>query len=203
MEKNFENIENLEKQIHVKLRELLSEKRYTHSINVAEKCRELSKMHGLSQEDSNKAYIAGLIHDIAKKLPDDVLERMVRESKFEPDTVELTAQKLWHSVAGAEYITAVLNINDYEIVNAVRYHTVARAEMTAVEKIVYIADKISADRDYEGVDDYRRVAGINLDWAMCELLKRSIGNGVIRGKRISMHTFKAYNYYVQKSKDME
>ncbi|MCL1832279.1 MAG: bis(5'-nucleosyl)-tetraphosphatase (symmetrical) YqeK [Oscillospiraceae bacterium] len=128
------------------IREHFTPKRYTHSINVAIMCGELSKKHGLSPIESERAYIAGLLHDISK-----VKQRQLGEGWD------------WHAVAGADYVRDELGITDFDVLNAIRYHTTGRENMSMVEKIVYIADKISAERDYEGVEELRNVAFEDLD----------------------------------------
>jgi nicotinate-nucleotide adenylyltransferase len=101
------------------IREKMSAKRYTHSINVAIMCGELSKIHGLSPAESEKAYIAGLVHDIAKKCTD------VPAAEFAPDCAELAEPKLWHAITGARYVRDVFGLTDPDIINAIRFHTSA------------------------------------------------------------------------------
>jgi nicotinate-nucleotide adenylyltransferase len=143
------------------IRGKLSAKRYTHSINVAIMCSELSKSHKLSAEMSQKTYIAGILHDITKHsdiAPDS--------HEFSPSAAEIAEPKLWHAVTGAKFVRDELGISDCDIVNAIRYHTVGRENMSVIEKIVYIADKISAERDYDGVSELRRLAFCDLDSAI-------------------------------------
>jgi nicotinate-nucleotide adenylyltransferase len=146
------------------IRENFTEKRYTHSINVAIMCAELSKKHQLTPELSQKAYIAGILHDIKKK------SRFLPENEFNPTPEEIAEPKLWHAIAGAVYVRDVLGIHDPDILNGIRFHTIARDNMnktdkiSLVEKIVYIADKISAERT--GVEDLRALAFENLDLAI-------------------------------------
>jgi nicotinate-nucleotide adenylyltransferase len=146
-----------------KIREKMTEKRYTHSINVAIMCGELSKFHGLSPEMSQKAYIAGILHDIEKRdatAPDSLADSF----NFNPCPEEIAEPKLWHAIAGAKYARDSLGITDCDIINAIRFHTIARENMSTVEKIVYIADKISAER--QGVEALRKLAFENLDSAV-------------------------------------
>jgi nicotinate-nucleotide adenylyltransferase len=167
--KNYEEIKNLctfvagerDGKSSTQIREMFKPKRYIHSINVAIMCYELSKKHGLSSLDSEKAYIAGILHDITKKSelkPNSVL--------FEPSASELETPKLWHALTGAELVRDEMGITDPDIINAIRYHTIGRMGMSVVEKIVYIADKISAERDYKGVEYLRALAFENLDAAV-------------------------------------
>jgi predicted HD superfamily hydrolase involved in NAD metabolism len=148
-----------------KIREKLSAKRYTHSINVAIMCGELSKSHGLNRDLSEKAYIAGLLHDIAKECS---TAEMLTGSGFEPLGVEVETPKLWHAIAGARIVRDDFGIFDTEILDAIRWHTLGREGMSVVGQIVYIADKISAERCYDGVERLRELAFADLDLAVKE-----------------------------------
>lgn len=105
------------------LKENLSAKRYTHSLNVAEECRKLAERYG---EDPNKAYFAGLLHDICKELPSDEQKRLADNNVFTVCREELETRSLWHAVAGAYFIKTEFRIEDIDILNAVRFHTVGR-----------------------------------------------------------------------------
>ena len=61
------------------LKNRLSQKRYTHSLNVAEECRRLAVKYG---EDPDKAYYAGLLHDICKEIPADEQKQLILKSGF-------------------------------------------------------------------------------------------------------------------------
>ena len=87
------------------------------------------------------------------------------------DDVEKQAPKLWHAHSGAVFLQYVLGIEDEEIISAVRYHTTARAGMTLLEKILYLADFTSADRDYPDVDEMRRRVEIGIQPAMAYALQ--------------------------------
>jgi len=143
------------------IRGWLTEKRYTHSINVAIMCGELSKKHKLTPKESEKAYIAGILHDIMKKS-----KQPPHPTEFNPAPIELSEPKLWHALTGAKYVRDEMEITDLDILNAIRYHTIGRPNMSVIEKIVYIADKISAERDYKGVEYLRQLAFENLDLAV-------------------------------------
>jgi nicotinate-nucleotide adenylyltransferase len=173
-----------------RIREMFKPKRYIHSMNVAMMCGELSKKHKLPPEASEKAYIAGILHDITKKCdyaPDP--------TTFEPTPEEIAEPKLWHAITGAKYVRDVPGITDTEIINAIRFHTVARPNMSVVEKIVYIADKISAERDYKGVEELRALAFINLDLAVYTAIKKGMKKAIKKDGKIPAYTTEAYNYY--------
>ena len=79
----------------------LSVKRYTHSLNVADECRKLAEKYG---EDPEKAYFAGLLHDICKEMPDDQQRALVEESGYTVCREELETRSLLHGIAGAYFV---------------------------------------------------------------------------------------------------
>lgn len=180
-------------QIKKLLRQRLSEKRYTHCLNVAQECIELAKKYGADEE---KAYFAGLVHDICKEIPADELRQQAIDSDLGMTVAEKKTKALWHAVAGAGYVRDELKINDTDIINAVRFHTVARAGMSKLEEVVYIGDLISADRNYKDVKRIRKLAYQDLDIVMLEALVFSIGSVIEKKGLIPDYTLQAYNQYV-------
>ena len=174
------------------LKEHLSSKRYNHSLNVAEECRRLALKYG---EDPDKAYFAGLLHDIRKEIPVEELYAVVNDSCFSVCRDELETHSLYHAIAGAYFIKKEFGIEDLDIINAVRFHTVGRAGMTRLEEIVYLGDLISADRDYKDVDKMRKLAGSSLNKAMLEAFQFSIKSVVKKGGLIPICTAEGYNFY--------
>lgn len=169
---------------------LLSEKRYYHSLCVSKAAKELAKKYGA---DVQKAEIAGILHDIMKDLPPEQQLEKMKQYGVRLTEVERSAQKLWHAMLGMAYLKNELHIEDTEILGAVRYHTTGRANMTLLEKILFIADFISADRDYFGVDNLRKAAEINLDEAMLEGFVYTITDLTEQRKAIHPDTIAAYN----------
>jgi nicotinate-nucleotide adenylyltransferase len=176
------------------LKERLSQKRYNHSLNVAEECRKLALKYG---EDPDRAYFAGLLHDICKELPAEEQLELVQQSGFSVCREEIETHSLHHAIAGAYFIKKNFGIEDIDIINAVRFHTVGRAGMTRLEEIVYLGDLVSADRDYKDVEKMRRLAYAGLDEAMLEALAFSIRSVVKKGGLIPPCTSEAYNFYTR------
>ena len=176
----------------------LSKKRFQHSLNVAEEAGKLAEEFGYP--DTEKAYLAGLLHDICKEIPKDEQLEMVKKSKLAVSDVELCTPPLFHAVAGAWYAENVLNIRDDELLGAIRYHTVGRAGMSMLEEIIYLADLISADRHYKDVNKMRKLAYLSLEKAMLEALKFSVTDVVAKGSMLPYHTIEAYNYYTAEKK---
>ncbi|MCI1956253.1 MAG: bis(5'-nucleosyl)-tetraphosphatase (symmetrical) YqeK [Oscillospiraceae bacterium] len=175
------------------IKPLLSEKRYHHSICVAKAAKELAKKYGA---DVQKAETAGILHDIMKDIPpEEQLEKM-EQYGIRLTPVERAAPKLWHAMLGAAYLKEELHLEDSEILDAVRYHTTGRTDMTLMDKILFIADFISDDRDYEGVEDLRKAAKISLEEAMTEGFSYTIGDLAKSRKPIHPDTIAAYNQTV-------
>ncbi len=176
------------------LKENLSQKRYIHSLNVAEECKKLAIKYG---EDPDKAYFAGLLHDICKELPDDEQKKIVLDSNFSVCREEIDTKSLWHAIAGAYFIKTYFGVEDIDILNSVRFHTVGRAGMTRLEEIVYIGDLISADRDYKDVDRIRKIAYTNLNSAMLEGFSYSMKSVIKKGGLVPICTAEGYNFYTR------
>ena len=176
------------------LREHLSKKRYNHSVNVANAAVTLAKKYGA---DPDKSYIAGLLHDTAKEMPIEDQLALVKQSDMNVCEIELSATPLYHAIAGAELIQTLFEIHDKEIIDAVRYHTVACGKMSKLSQIIYLADLISADRDYKDVKKMRKYAEQSLDRAMFEALKFSIRDSADKGNTIPCSTLEAYNDFAK------
>ncbi|MDD6284324.1 MAG: bis(5'-nucleosyl)-tetraphosphatase (symmetrical) YqeK [Firmicutes bacterium] len=168
----------------------LSEKRYQHSLAVADEAKILADRYGC---DPDKAYTAGLLHDIMKCAPVDEQLAAVDRSGVAMTELEISAPKLYHAMAGAAYIEHELGITDREIIDAVRYHTTARAGMSTLEKVIYLADFTSADRDYDGVDEMRAAVRRTLHEAMMIALKFSISDLLGCERAVHPDTLAAYN----------
>lgn len=175
----------------------LSAKRFKHSVNVAEVALKLAKAY---KADTQKAYIAGLLHDVCKEIPESEQLVLMGRCDYPPDTLELESPSLYHAVAGSTFIKEHFKITDETILRAVRYHTAATDKMSKVEVIVYLADLISADRQYDGVEDMRKLCFKSLDKAMLEALKFQITSNTQKGNYIIPSTMRAYNEYVLKEK---
>ena len=180
------------------LKEHLSQKRYQHSLNVAAECRKLAEKYG---EDPDKAYFAGLLHDVCKELPAEEQQRLVAESGLKVCREELDTRSLWHAVAGAYFVKSVFGVEDIDILNSIRFHTVGRAGMTRLEEIVYLGDLVSADRDYKDVDKMRKLVHSDLDKAMLEAFTFSIKSVVKKGGVIPLCTVEGYNFYTRLLRD--
>lgn len=168
----------------------LTDKRYEHSLNVSKKAVELAKKYNA---DISKCEVAGLLHDIMKNSSLDECLQIIEESDILLDNAEMNSKSLWHSIAGYAYVKNHIGIDDEEILNAIRYHTCGRANMSLVEKIVFVADMISDDRCYDDVEILRDLANISLDDAIKYSISFSIVNLVKNNKMLCRNTIELYN----------
>ena len=172
------------------IRARLTPQRYEHSLAVAAEAKRLAIKWGA---DPDKAYTAGLLHDILKNTKSELQLQILQDFGILLDTVEQQAPKLWHAKCGAAFIERVLGVTDPEIVTAVRYHTTARAGMSVMERVLFLADFTSADRDYDDVDVMRRLVEKDPDEAMLYALGYTIRELTEGNAPIHPDTFEAYN----------
>ncbi len=172
------------------LKENLSEHRFIHSLNVAEKCLYLGKKYDY---DEKTAYFCGLIHDVCKNESRENMLQMFDKFGIILDNVQTRVDLLWHSIAGALLVKEKFKVDDEEVLNAIKFHTTGRANMTKLEKIVFLADIISADREFEGVEKLREISEEDLDLAVFYALKSTINNLVKKNSLIHIDTINAYN----------
>lgn len=186
-----------EKYIEI-IRGRLKPERFEHSMNVADCAYELAKKYGA---DEKKAYTVGVLHDIMKNASPAEQLKWAENCEGGISPVELGNHKLWHAMAGAAYMKHELHIEDEEMINAVRYHTTGRANMTLLEKVLYIADYISAERDYPGVDEMRALASESLEAAMYMGLQFSIIELAQNGFVVHPDSIGAYNEIVMNKRE--
>ncbi len=175
------------------LKSRLSEKRYFHSLCVADEAYRLAVKYGA---DCNKAYLAGLLHDVTKNSPEIEHLNIFETFGIILSDIEKGAKKLWHAISGSAYIKFILNIADDEIYNAIRYHTTAKSDISLLSKVIYLADFTSADRDFEDVEVIRALVDRSLDEAYLYALSFTINELVEKGSAIHPDTFGAYNQAV-------
>ncbi len=175
------------------IRSRLKDTRFIHSVNVAKCARELAEIYG---GDKEKCYTAGLLHDIMKNAPDSEHSEVFELAKAELTPDERQNKKLWHAMSGAEYIKHKMGIDDEELYLAVRYHTTGRADMSLTEKIVFIADFISEERDYDDVNVMRGLAAMSLEKAMLYALRYTIPDLVKKGQTVHRDSVALYNQLI-------
>lgn len=179
-------------ELTVWLRSKLSRERFTHTLNVASEALRLAENYG---ENGDVAYLAGLLHDCCKEIPHDEMLNIIENSDIIINQPFKDSPKIWHGFAAAEFIKKEFSIYNTEIIEAVRYHTTGRGEMSRIEEIIYLADLVSADRVYSGVEALRAKAYRSIDEAMLEALQFSLSSLVKSAAPILPETLAAYERY--------
>ena len=82
---------------------------------------------------------------------------------------------------------------DEEILSAVRCHTSGKGDMTLLEKVLFVADYISADRDYPGVEDMRLAADRSLEEAMVEGIRFTVNELMEQRLMVAVESIQVYN----------
>lgn len=155
-----------------KLASRLKQSRYIHSLGVADTAVFLAERFGVNTE---KAKLAGLLHDCARQYPNSELAQEARKRNIEVGIVEAAMPLLLHAYIGAQLVREEYGVDDPEVSQAIYRHTVGGADMTALDKIIYFADMIEPSRDYPGVDELRVLSRTaSLDEMVLAGLSRSI-----------------------------
>ena len=174
------------------LKEHLNEERYNHSLGTAECAAELAEKYGLNRE---KAYFCGLIHDCAKCFPSNELKTIICTCSDLCDG-ELINPKTYHAPAGAVLAKKEFDVEDEEILSAIRWHTLGKEDMSNFEKIIFIADKIETKtRPNEWAEPIRQALeeenGLNKALLIC--YGNTIKSLVDRNLKICTTTIDIYN----------
>ncbi|MBO6087193.1 bis(5'-nucleosyl)-tetraphosphatase (symmetrical) YqeK [bacterium] len=174
------------------LKENLSEERYFHTLGTADCAKELAEKFDL---DTEKAYMAGLLHDCAKCFSNEKLLEIIKEN-LDIEEAEMQNYKTLHAPVSAYYAEKKFGITDSEILSAIRWHTLGKLDMTDFEKVVFIADKIEPNtRDKEYSDKIRTLLEEDngLNKALLKCYKETIRSLVKRNLKICLLTIEIYN----------
>jgi|UniRef100_UPI00402616C3 nicotinate-nucleotide adenylyltransferase len=174
------------------LKNNLNEERYIHTLGTAECAKELANKFNLNSE---KAYMAGLLHDCAKCFSNEKLLDIIHQH-LNVEECEMLNYKTLHAPVSAYIAEKEFQIDDKEILSAIRWHTLGKLDMTDFEKIVFLADKIEPNtRDKEYSDKIKALLnepnGINK--ALLKCYKETIKSLVKRDLKICLLTIDIYN----------
>ncbi|MGX4600899.1 bis(5'-nucleosyl)-tetraphosphatase (symmetrical) YqeK [Faecalimicrobium sp. JNUCC 81] len=183
--------------INSKLKEMLPEKRFNHSLNVATCAAKLSEIYNYDKE---KAYLAGIAHDCAKYLNKEEVKYYVNKYNINLDSLEKDNLALSHSVIGSYIAKYELNIENDDIINAIKYHTTGKENMDILEKIIYIADLIEEGRDFPGVEKLRELTySGKLNEALIVSFNNTIKFVIDNNQMIHPRTIDARNYLIKEN----
>ena len=179
------------------LKTRLKPERLYHSICVAEQAKHLAEIFG---GDIEKSYTAGLVHDIMRYEPIDKMLEMIENDGQVLTESEKQITVTLHAIAGEIFLRKELNVTDSEILSAVRWHTTGKEDMSLLEKIIYVADLTSEDRDYPDILEVRAMAEKSIEKTCLRGLSFTIEDNAKKCRPIHIDTVKAYNYLAERIK---
>lgn len=143
----------------------LSHARYYHSYNVANLAHKLAKIHNVNPQ---KAWAAGIFHDITKELSDKEQESILKKYKVKYDW----PKPVKHQMTGALWFKHVYGSKDLQIFSAISKHTTGSKDMTLFDKVVYMADVLSKDRNFKNIKRERKILFKDFNEAFLRALSR-------------------------------
>jgi predicted HD superfamily hydrolase involved in NAD metabolism len=163
-----------------------------HIEAVAEEARRLARLHGVDEE---RAELAAWAHDIARATRPKELLRLAHELGLNPGEIEEAAPILLHGPLAARLLTSRYDIEDPQVLASVRWHSTGRADMSPLEKVVFVADKVEPGKSAGRPDlqEARRLAKTDLDAAMLRLLDLQLQEAVQHGWPLHPDTVTARN----------
>jgi len=162
-------------------RKRLSEKRYGHTLRVVDTAEDLARIHGL---DPDRTRLAALLHDAARETEPEEFLRLAKAWGLPIGEPERQSPKLLHGPVAAELARRELGVEDEEVLEAIRAHTVGEPGMGSLALALYVADKIEPARDYPSVERLLKLASEDLCEAATEALRRVVAHNEARDRPI-------------------
>lgn len=166
----------------------LSPKRFIHVKNVAAAARELAIRYRV---DPDKAELAAWLHDVVKEQSREDLLQILSQDAIMAGPTEKRPFPIWHGPCAAIYACHDLGVKDEDVLSAIACHTTGKKNMTTLDKVIFLADVISAERTYPGVKEIRRLAKQDLDKAVVAAMEQNIDHLKKCGKPIDADTMDA------------
>lgn len=179
------------KEIEANVKKILSEYRFTHSVGVAKKAVELAKIYGVDEEIAKKI---GIAHDVAKEMTDEEMIEYAKANNIRIDEIETVKPSLLHGKIGADIAAKKFGFTQ-DMINAIKWHTTGRKNMSMLEKIIYVADKTEENRKGTrfNLEKSRELSIQNIDKALIFLMNEFITYNVINEWLIHPETIDARN----------
>ena len=182
----------VDEQVRQSILSRLSGYRYTHTLGCERAARQLAIRFGY---DPVRASFAALLHDITKRLSKEEQLYLCEKYDIIPCDIEMKEWKMLHGRTAAA-IAKIEYGADQEICESIACHTTGRANMTLLDKIIYLADYIEETRDFEGVERARELAREDIDQALIYCFNSSLIDLIARGKLIHADTVAARNWLI-------
>ena len=178
------------KQAKELVRGRLSDKRYEHTLNVRKMAVKLAKQYGV---DEDKAALAALLHDAAKEISKDEMRAIMRAHPELAEGGEERPTPVWHGICAAILARTEWGVEDEAVLSAIACHTAGKPGMSRLDKIVYLADMSSKERDWPGVNKLRKLELKDLDLAMLAALRQTNDFVLSQGKPLDPMSKAAYD----------
>ena len=169
---------------------LLNPNRVAHVLGCRDCAIELARLYGENEVDAARA---GLLHDITKAIDGPLQLTLCAEYGMILDTFSRKYPKTLHALTGSLVARRIFGENE-NVVSAICHHTTGRANMTKLEKIIYIADYVERNRDFPGVEEMRRLAYTDLDAAVLMGLESAVAHVKRQGQALAPATIEALEY---------
>jgi predicted HD superfamily hydrolase involved in NAD metabolism len=176
-----------------KLQNALTPNRYRHTLGVAYTACALAMRYG---EDLNSARRAGLLHDCAKCMSNSEMRQLAKKKNIDVTSFELDHPALLHSKIGVYVARSTYGITDTGILEAIRWHTTGKPDMSLLQSIIFTSDYIEPNRDKAPrLPELRRLAFIDLDRCVYEILHDTVDYLSDNPKSMDTMTLKALEFY--------
>ena len=185
--------EELEK----KLAKELTENRYRHTLGVAYTATALAMRYGINVDDARRA---GLLHDCAKCMSNADMLKLAGQEGITITDFEVKHPALLHAKVGVSIARKKYDVKDIAILEAIRWHTTGKPDMTMLEKIIFTADYIEPNRNKApNLEEIRKLAFEDMDRCVCKILSDTIEYLSANPKSMDRTTLKAYEYYKERA----
>lgn len=189
---------DISQKLRKELEKELKPDRFDHTMGVAYTAASMAFVYGA---DVDKALIAGFLHDCAKCMSHEDQIKVCEKNNIEISDVERRNHSLLHAKVGMYLARTKYDIYDTDILNAIRWHTTGRENMSLLEKIIYIADFIEPNRKpLENLPKIRKEAFEDLDKCLAHILHDSVIYLQTIGKETDDATMEAYEFYKKYNK---
>ncbi len=173
------------------------EERFNHTLGVIKMALYLNKIHNLNLNEE-KIKISALVHDYSKVYSTEILKKYILK-EYSSDLELLNFPEIFHALIGDVIVKQELDIIDLEILDAVKYHTTGKANMSSLTKLIYLSDYIEEGRKFNQASVIRELAYKSIDKAIFEMTKNTIEYLESKGFAVYSKTYETYNYYKEEN----
>ncbi len=187
----IENIDEVTEKIRKYVKKSVGQARYEHSVRTAETCAKLCKKYGF---DEKTGYLAGISHDMCKKLPPEELLKTAEGDGKPVSELEKSNPSLLHGRAAAIKLQDEFDVHEPEVIEAVANHTFGKKGLCPLGKILYISDKIEPGREHVNDAYIKSIKNLSLDELFYKVVSDSKEYLLKKGKKIAPETEELLKY---------